>query len=451
MTASNDRRAKGHGTFRRRLLHLLLGVILMTPCLALEIPAQSASANDFTDAVAEQQRLNKLVTDQRAQLAKLTAQQAALQSQITATKQNLDGVRTSIDEAQAEIAALKDEMVGVKARYDGLAAEQALLEARLVELTNEQDARARELDIREEILATRLVAAYETDQTPVLQQILTAHSLTDALSDVSYYGALSEADKALADEIKQDQAALAEIRQTVEIASSANRELKDQVAGQKQQLADEQSQLGQAEAQLSALENSLEAQLTQQAAAEAKLDNDAAALNAAIQSNGVSLDRLAAKIDELVAEYGPGGKIPSQYSGSLVWPMGGSITQEYGCTGVASEPRVGNCAHFHQGIDIAAPCLTPIHAAGPGVVIFVGYNPYDAPPQAWLVIIAHSTSMVTWYAHMTARAYPGIYAVASVVAGQVVGTENTTGHSTGCHLHWAVRVNGQFLNPRMFL
>ena len=99
MTASNDRRAKGHGTFRRRLLHLLLGVILMTPCLALEIPAQSASANDFTDAVAEQQRLNKLVTDQRAQLAKLTAQQAALQSQITATKQNLDGVRTSIDEA----------------------------------------------------------------------------------------------------------------------------------------------------------------------------------------------------------------------------------------------------------------------------------------------------------------------------------------------------------------
>jgi len=84
----------------------------MTPCLALEIPAQSASANDFTDAVAEQQRLNKLVTDQRAQLAKLTAQQAALQSQITATKQNLDGVRTSIDEAQAEIAALKDEMVG---------------------------------------------------------------------------------------------------------------------------------------------------------------------------------------------------------------------------------------------------------------------------------------------------------------------------------------------------
>jgi murein DD-endopeptidase MepM/ murein hydrolase activator NlpD len=85
------------------------------------------------------------------------------------------------------------------------------------------------------------------------------------------------------------------------------------------------------------------------------------------------------------------------------------------------------------------------------VVVFVGYNPYDAPPRAWLVIIAHSTSMVTWYAHMTGKAPPGIVVGAAVAAGQLVGTENTTGHSTGCHLHWAVRVNGNFLNPRLFL
>jgi murein DD-endopeptidase MepM/ murein hydrolase activator NlpD len=59
--------------------------------------------------------------------------------------------------------------------------------------------------------------------------------------------------------------------------------------------------------------------------------------------------------------------------------------------------------------------------------------------------------MVTWYAHMTGAAPPGIYVGAQVAAGQLVGTENTTGHSTGCHLHWAVRVNGVFMNPRMFV
>ena len=81
----------------------------------------------------------------------------------------------------------------------------------------------------------------------------------------------------------------------------------------------------------------------------------------------------------------------------------------------------------------------------------MGYNPYDAPPRAWLVIVAHSSTMVTWYAHMTAQAPAGIYVGAHVAAGQLVGTENTTGHSTGCHLHWAVRVNGVFVNPRLFL
>jgi murein DD-endopeptidase MepM/ murein hydrolase activator NlpD len=37
------------------------------------------------------------------------------------------------------------------------------------------------------------------------------------------------------------------------------------------------------------------------------------------------------------------------------------------------------------------------------------------------------------------------------VAGQVVGYEASTGHSTGCHLHWAVRLNGVFSNPRLFV
>ena len=451
MTASNDRRVNSRRTFRRRLLHLLLGMALLAPGLTAQAPPATVRADALSDAIAEQQRLAKLIADQKAQLAKLTAQQAALKSQIAATRQNLAGVRTSIDEAQTEIAALQDEMVGVKARYDSLAAEQALLETRIAQLSNEQNAKQRELEVREQILSSRLMAAYEADQTSVLQQILTAHSLTDAISDVSYYGALTAADKALADEIKRDQETLAEMRQTLEMASTSNQQLKDQVAAQKQQLDDQQVQLTAAQDQLAALKAELETQLANQQAAEAKLEQNQAALDAAIRSNGAAMDELGVKIDQLVAQQGPGAKIPSQFSGTLKWPMGGSITQDFGCTGVASEPRVGSCAHFHQGIDIAAPCLTPVYAAGAGVVVFVGYNPYDAPPRAWLVIIAHSTSMVTWYAHMTGKAPPGIVVGAAVAAGQLVGTENTTGHSTGCHLHWAVRVNGNFLNPRLFL
>ena len=451
MTASNDRRIHRHRAHRWRLLQFLLGVFLLAPGVVLQAPITPVRADALSDAIAEQQRLAKLIAAQKAQLTKLAAQQAALKSQIAATQQNLTGVRTSIDEAQKQVAALLAEMVVVKARYDGLSARQVLLQTRLAQLTNEQSAKERELEVRQQVLAGRLVAAYETDQTPLLQKILTAHSLTDALSDVSYYGALSAADKELADEIKSDQQVLVEMSKTVEMATRANAQLQGEVVSQRMQLGDQQAQLTEAQDQLAALKTQLEAQLAQQKAAEAKLAQNQSALNAAITSNGAALDELGAKIDQLVGEQGRQGKIPSQFSGTLKWPMGGEITQEFGCTGVASEPRVGSCAHFHQGIDIAAPCLTPVYAAGAGVVVFAGYNPYDAAPQAWLVIIAHSTSLVTWYAHMTGRAPAGIYVGASVAAGQLVGTENTTGHSSGCHLHWAARVNGVFMNPRMFL
>lgn len=417
----------------------------------MQSPVAPVRADALSDAVAEQQQLAKLIADQKAQLTKLSAQQTSLKAQIASTQQNLTGVRTSIDEAQAEITGLQNQLGAVQARYDGLVAQQVLLQTRLDQLTNEQDAKQRELDVRQQILAARLIAAYQSDQTPLLQQILTAHSLTDALSDVSYYGALSQADKAMADEIRSDQETLAQIRQTVDMANTANELLKDQVGSQRQALDAEKVQLATAQNDLAALKAQLETQLAQQQAADAKLAKSQAALDAAIRSNGVALDQLGSRIDQLVSQDGAAGKIPSKYSGTLRWPMGGVITQEFGCTGVPSEPRVGSCAHFHQGIDVAAPCLTPVYSAGAGVVEFVGYNPYDAPPRAWLVIIAHSTSMVTWYAHMTAKAPAGIYVGASVAAGQLVGTENTTGHSTGCHLHWAVRVNGVFMNPRLFL
>ncbi len=340
MTASNDRRLPRRRARRWRFLQLLLVILVLAPGMAMQSPVAPVRADALSDAVAEQQQLAKLIADQKAQLTKLSAQQTSLKAQIASTQQNLTGVRTSIDEAQAEITGLQNQLGAVQARYDGLVAQQVLLQTRLDQLTNEQDAKQRELDVRQQILAARLIAAYQSDQTPLLQQILTAHSLTDALSDVSYYGALSQADKAMADEIRSDQETLAQIRQTVDMANTANELLKDQVGSQRQALDAEKVQLATAQNDLAALKAQLETQLAQQQAADAKLAKSQAALDAAIRSNGVALDQLGSRIDQLVSQDGAAGKIPSKYSGTLRWPMGGVITQEFGCTGVPSEPRV---------------------------------------------------------------------------------------------------------------
>jgi murein DD-endopeptidase MepM/ murein hydrolase activator NlpD len=451
MTASNDRRIPRRRARRWRLLQLLLGVTLLAPGFALQVPVTPVRADSLSDAIAKQQRLAKLISDQRAQLAKLNAQQAALKSQMTTTQGNLAGVLTSMDDAQGQMNALQDDLTGVKASFDSLVAQQVLLETNLAQLTNQQNAKQRELDVRESILASRLVAAYESDQTPVLQQILTAHSLTDALSQASYYGSLSQADKDLADQIQSDQKTLAQLRQSVEMAKTANGDLEGQVAAQRQKLDGEQAQVTTAKNNLAVLKAQLETQMSKQQAADAKLASNKAAINAAIKSNGEAIDQLANQIDKLVRQSRGKGKIPSQYNGKLHWPMNGVVSQQFGCTGFWAEAPLGSCAHYHSGIDLLAPCYTPVYAAGAGVVVFVGYNPYDAPPKAWMVIIAHSSSLVTWYAHMTPKAPAGIRVGVQVSLGQLVGTENTTGHSTGCHLHWAVRLNGKFVNPRLFV
>ena len=65
------------------------------------------------------------------------------------------------------------------------------------------------------------------------------------------------------------------------------------------------------------------------------------------------------------------------------------------------------------------------------------------------MIIAHSQSLETWYAHLQPSC--PVNAGGSVRAGQTIGHEGNTGHSTGAHLHWAVRFNNEFANPRLFL
>src|SRR6185503_19549106 len=161
--------------------------------------------------------------------------------------------------------------------------------------------------------------------------------------------------------------------------------------------------------------------------------------------------RLQGRIADLIRRRSAQGRIPSVYNGSLRWPMGGTVTQNFGCTGYGWEPRVGRCAHFHRGIDIVAPMGTPVRASAPGTVVYIGWNYADGYDPAWIVVIAHSSSLTTWYAHMLPRHPNGIRTGSRIRAGQIIGYEGNTGHSTGAHLHWAVMYKGSFTNPRLFL
>ncbi|HZG94411.1 MAG TPA: M23 family metallopeptidase [Mycobacteriales bacterium] len=98
----------------------------------------------------------------------------------------------------------------------------------------------------------------------------------------------------------------------------------------------------------------------------------------------------------------------------------------------------------HKGIDIAAPIGTPIYAATDGLVVTAGWN----GGYGKFVLIEHSDGVATAYGHNTALlVHPG----QRVSAGQQITRMGSTGHSTGSHLHFEVRINGTQTDPIPYL
>ena len=109
--------------------------------------------------------------------------------------------------------------------------------------------------------------------------------------------------------------------------------------------------------------------------------------------------------------------------------------------GMRRHPVLGY-TKMHTGVDFAAGRGTPIHAAGPGIVIHAGWR----GGYGRTVMIKHPNGYVTLYAHQS-RLAPGIRKGVKVRQGQVIGYVGATGRVTGPHLHYEVRINGKPVNP----
>ncbi len=98
----------------------------------------------------------------------------------------------------------------------------------------------------------------------------------------------------------------------------------------------------------------------------------------------------------------------------------------------------------HDGIDIAAPEGTPIHAAGEGTVIFAG----EQSGYGSIVIVKHEGGLVTLYAHASKVL---VDEGARVRRGEAIARVGQTGRTTGPHLHFEVRDGTRPRNPLLYL
>ena len=99
---------------------------------------------------------------------------------------------------------------------------------------------------------------------------------------------------------------------------------------------------------------------------------------------------------------------------------------------------------FHNGVDFAAASGTPILAAYSGNVVAASYN----SSMGNYVMIDHGDGLYTIYMHAS-KLY--VSSGQSVSKGDQIAAVGSTGRSTGPHLHFSVRLNGNYVSPWGYL
>lgn len=189
--------------------------------------------------------------------------------------------------------------------------------------------------------------------------------------------------------------------------------------------------------QLLAQKGELEALAVDQKNSIGRLNSDRRAMEIAETQLEQDSRTLSSLIMQRIAR---GERVAFRGSGQMLLPVAGEITSPFGWR---THPVLGY-ERFHAGLDIGADYGSAIYAADRGTVIFAGW--YGGYGNA--VVIDHGGNISTLYAH-TSELY--VVEGQSVQRGQAIAAVGSTGLSTGPHLHFEVRRDGEPTDPVAFL
>jgi murein DD-endopeptidase MepM/ murein hydrolase activator NlpD len=152
-----------------------------------------------------------------------------------------------------------------------------------------------------------------------------------------------------------------------------------------------------------------------------------------------AVEARAAQLEEQLKTYekalGEKSRVPS------IWPVEGEMTDGFGGR---RNPFGGYSTEFHPGQDIRAERGTPVVVAANGTVVFASWkNGYGQ-----MVEVDHGDGLTTRYAHLSKIE---IELGQQLTRGQLLGRVGSTGRSTGPHLHYEVRIDGESVNPLAYL
>ena len=393
---------------RIRLLAAALGGLVL-----VAVPAGGAQSD-----YERQDQLNEKIAGLRDAIVAAQHKEGVLSSDIQAASSQIDTLTGDIGSLSATIVRLERSLAAHRARL-------ARLEDLFAEQTQELNRLRSEYEEAQRILQTRLVQLYQAGDADSFEVLLQVQSLGDLLDRIEYFDSVGRQDQLISNQIER-------LKVDMRVARIKTRATKGKVAKATAVLADETAQQLAARAELVAQQQALAAARASQRSMLTTVRTERHENEEDLEQMQVASAALAARIQSSQGSSSGGSSGSGVSSSGFIWPVNGVVTSGFGM-------RWGR---MHEGIDIAAPCGTAIRAAASGSIIFAGWM----DGYGNIVVIDHGNGLATAYAHQSA-----IYAGGGVSQGQTIGAVGSTGHSTGCHLHFEVRVNGSPVDPMGYL
>ena len=367
----------------------------------------------------------------QAQDEDLTNQLSNIQQQMTNEANKKSEAEKTIGTVYEQLHAIQIELDTATAELKQVQADRIQLDKDITKTEAELKAAQARLQSREKVFYKRVRDIYINGRLSYLDVVVGSKDFSDFANRMEMLKRILQSDMDLINTIKTEREEIASKKAKLEEDRAKVLEL-EKVAQEKQNLINQKKAERQA-----VLERAMSDRDTAERAYN-ELMASSASITAMLQQRAA--ERAAAAAAAASQGGGGGGATWVQGTGQLAAPVVAPITSDFGWR---IHPIYGT-RRLHAGTDFGVDEGTPVHAADGGVVVEAGW----VSGYGYTVIIDHGNGMSTLYAHNSDVAVsPG----QTVSKGQVVSYSGNTGGSTGPHLHFEVRINGEPTDPMGYL
>jgi murein DD-endopeptidase MepM/ murein hydrolase activator NlpD len=389
---------------------VILGLALALALVAVS-PAAGDDINDKKRAVdAKLERLRDKIADARAR-------EGALTTEISSYTAKIRGLQDDVDSAQARLDTLEQVLALQQRKLDRLNELFDLQTRRLVFLQKQYKVSVAHLN-------RRLVDLYVTEQPDTVSYVLAASNFSDLLDQLEFMQDIGRHDQKIAIEVNKAKVEMAETRYKTRKIRAGVAETTNAIRARTNEQLRIRNRLTWSQRELATTRRNKESALASVQESREEFVREADGL---AQASAELAAKLRATQTGSISTGAPS-------SAGFIWPVNGPVTSGFGF-------RWGR---IHEGIDIGVGNGTSVVAAASGTVVVAGWS----GGYGNLVVIDHHNGLATAYGHNTSVT---VGVGQDVSQGQLIAYSGNTGHSTGPHVHFEVRVSGSPVDPLGYL